>query len=240
MGYAIPEGLVEERVPSPGVSARIPASTRIYEDLRNRIINFELPPGHTLSRPDLAQHYQVSQTPVREALLRLEADGLVETYPQSRTVVSRIDISEIHEAHFLRVATETEVVRHLAETPDAPAVTKARSILKMQQALIGDLDSMGMFHRLDETFHQTMFAGVGQLGLHDLVKTKCGHMVRARRLDLPREGKMQHILEEHEDILAAIEKGDPDLAMAMLRKHLTGTITRMMGLKQEHPDYFKD
>jgi DNA-binding GntR family transcriptional regulator len=85
-----------------------------------------------------------------------------------------------------------------------------------------------------------MFAGVGQLGLHDLVKTKCGHMVRARRLDLPREGKMQHILEEHEDILAAIEKGDPDLAMAMLRKHLTGTITRMMGLKQEHPDYFKD
>lgn len=86
---------------------RVSASGRIYDDLRQRILSLELPPGTNLLRTELAAKYQVSQTPLRDALQRLEQDGLVQIFPQSRTMVTRIDIPLIHEAYFLRTALET-------------------------------------------------------------------------------------------------------------------------------------
>lgn len=64
----------------------------------------------------------------------LKQEGQVRIYPRSRTVVTRIDIPQIYEAHFLRVALETEVCRRLSADPDPAAVTRARSIIKMQEA----------------------------------------------------------------------------------------------------------
>ena len=116
------------------------ASTRIYTDLRDRIVRLELPPDTTLDRSELAEQYGVSQSPVREAMLRLEQDGLVRSFPQSRTVVTRIDVSRIREEHFLRVAVESEVVRQLAESADPSVVTKLKGLLRLQAALVGDVE----------------------------------------------------------------------------------------------------
>src|SRR3546814_18038529 len=66
-------------------SDSLPASQRIYDDLRSRIVSLELPPGTTRSRGALAKHYDVSLTPIREAMQRLEQDGLMRTFPQSKT-----------------------------------------------------------------------------------------------------------------------------------------------------------
>jgi DNA-binding GntR family transcriptional regulator len=77
----------------------------------------------------LTATYEVSQAPIREAMQLLKQEGLVRIYPRSRTVVTRIDM-----AHFLRVALETEVCRRLSADPDPAAVTRARSIIKMQEA----------------------------------------------------------------------------------------------------------
>lgn len=94
----------------------------------------QLPPDTTLSRTELTATYEVSQAPIREAMQLLKQEGQVRIYPRSRTVVTRIDIPQIYEAHFLRVALETEVCRRLSADPDPAAVTRARSIIKMQQA----------------------------------------------------------------------------------------------------------
>ena len=92
--------------PQPDL-AGLAAPDRVYSELRARILAFDLPPGTTLSRADLAEAHGVSQSPIREALQRLRDEGLVLIYPQSRTVVSRIDMRQLFETQFLRVAVET-------------------------------------------------------------------------------------------------------------------------------------
>ena len=221
----------------PGESTT--AAQRVYDDLRKRIVSMALPPGSTLSRVDLAKTYDVSLTPLREAMQRLEQDGLIRIFPQSKTVVTKIDVAQLYESHFLRVAVETEVARRLAASADPVTVKKARAILTMQETLVGNLEEIGLFNELDEAFHQTLFAGVGQLNLHAMLKAKAGHLTRARRLDLPKKGKFRSVMRGHWAILKAIEAGDPQAAQDATRDHLAGTVGRIEALQQEYPDYFK-
>lgn len=216
-----------------------PASQRVYDDLRERIVSLELPPGTTLSRTDLARRYDVSLTPIREAMQRLEQDGLIRIFPQSKTVVTKIDVAQLYEVHFLRVAVEAEVARRLAEQPDAALLKKARAILTMQETLVGNLEEIGLFNELDEAYHQTLFAGVGQLNLHAMLRAKAGHLSRVRRLDLPKEGKMRTIMKGHWAVLEAIQAGNPQAAQEAMREHLAGSVKRIEGMQRDHPDYFK-
>lgn len=215
-----------------------PVSQRIYDDLRERIVRLELPPGTTLSRTELARRYDVSLTPIREVMQRLEHDGLIRIFPQSRTVVTKIDVAQLYEVHFLRVAVECEVARRLAESPDSVHSKKARAILTMQETLVGNLEEIDLFNDLDEAFHQTLFAGVGQLNLHAMLKAKAGHLSRVRRLDLPKAGKMRSIMKAHWAVLEAIEAGNPLAAQAAMREHLAGSVKRIEEMHREHPDYF--
>jgi len=215
------------------------AAARVYEDLRARIISFDLPPDAQLSRAELAAEYEVSQTPIREALQRLEQDGLVRIYPQSRTVVSKIDIGQLYEAHFLRVAVECEVVRRLAESGDPGGLDKARAILAMQETLAGKLDQIALFNELDEAFHLALLTAAGQGNLYYLLRAKAGHLARARRLDLPRAGKMLDILARHREIVEAIASGSGNAAAEAMRAHLGGTVANIETLRDENPAFFR-
>lgn len=214
------------------------AVTRVYEELRRRIVSLELAPDTTLSRVELAEEYGVSQTPVREAMQRLDQEGLVKVYPQSRTVVSRINTQELHENQFLRVSLETEVVRRLAEQRDDTIVKRARMIIKMQESVLEDVSQIQVFNDLDREFHRTLFEGVGMQKLHQMINAKLGHLARCQRLELPRIGKMQDILKGHRAIIDGIAEGAPESAVAAMRKHLTGTILSIDSLRKDYPDYF--
>ncbi|GHG23715.1 GntR family transcriptional regulator [Paracoccus aerius] len=211
---------------------------RVYESLRKRIITLELPPDTTLSRTDLTETYGVSQTPIREALQLLKQEGLVHIFPQSKTVVTRIDVPQTYEAHFLRVALETEVCRRLATEAPADVLTRARSIIRMQEAIAEDTSQIAVFQELDELFHQTLFAGLRQSGLHQLVRERSGHLERIRRLHLPEQGKVLNILSGHRSIVDGIASGDPDAAIAAIRGHLSQTVSRVEALREEFPQYF--
>ncbi|WP_134679051.1 GntR family transcriptional regulator [Paracoccus ravus] len=210
---------------------------RIYEDLRQRIIDFDLPPEMTLARNDLTEAYGISQTPLREALQKLHAEGLVRIYPQSRTVVTRIDIPQIYEAHFLRVALECEVARGLALASDPELVTRARSIIRMQEVVAQDPNQVSMFQELDEVFHNTLFSGLGRSPLHRLIRERSGHLERARRLHNA-QGRVSSIIAGHMAVVDAIEAGNAEAATQAMRAHLGGTISHLEALRGEYPDYF--
>lgn len=219
-------------------SPRVPTSARVYRELRERIIALDLTPDTVLARADLAEWFNVSQSPVREAIQRLENDGLVISYPQSRTVVARIDRARIREEHFLRSAVECEVVRQLAESGDPETLKKARGFLKMQEALVDDMDQVDLFKQLDEAFHEALFAGVGQSNLHRHIQARCGHLARLRTLDLPSPGKTASVLEGHRAVIDAIESGDADLAVRCMREHLSGSMRRMSQIVEENAELF--
>src|SRR5205085_784797 len=112
------------------------AAPQVFERLRSMIISLELPPGSPLSRAALASQFGVSSTPIRDALMRLEEEGLVEVFPQYATVVSRVDVRLAQQAHFLRQAIELELVRTLAIAQgQALAAELAATIARQQQHL---------------------------------------------------------------------------------------------------------
>jgi DNA-binding GntR family transcriptional regulator len=95
----------------PGTSA----VTHVYQNLRDQIINLKFEPGTPIAKNIIADRFKVSPTPVREALLRLSEENLVDIIPQSGTTVSLINIQSAQEIHFLRLSVEIEVAQVLCE-----------------------------------------------------------------------------------------------------------------------------
>jgi DNA-binding GntR family transcriptional regulator len=216
---------------------RVSVSQQIQESLRARIVSLELAPGQGLSRSEIAAHYGVSQTPVRDALMKLEEEGLLDIYPQSKTEVSRIDVDQARETQFLRLSLELEVTRRLAQKKDPSATAAARRILGLQKEALADGD-LGLFANLDRRFHASLCEAGGVGGLWALVASRSGHIDRLRNLNLPDPGKPANILHYHGLILDTIESGDTAAAETAVRDHLSGTLDAVDQIVARHPEYF--
>ena len=234
---------LKQESPDPFAGLRIdrrkPAVAQIYDPLRAMIISLAIPPGAPLARAALAERFGVSQQPVREALLKLEAEGLVDTFPQSSTRVSRIDLQSVHEAQFLRISTELEVVRILAENAAETDFFQIEMLIARQKRLLerGDIAS---FAEADREMHREMLGMAGVPGLWDVIRNRSGHLDRLRNLHLPTPGKARSVVDEHQRIYDAMTAGDPDAARAALRAHLSGTIASVAELREGYPGYLTD
>ena len=175
---------------------------------------------------------------MRDALLQLAQEGLVDIFPQHATLVSRIDIPSATQAHFLRSAIELEVVRTLALAPaDDTAVLRAKltAQIDLQAALaIADTEE---FIASDQAFPRLLYEAAGAPDLHELVRRRSGHLDRLRRLDLPSPGKAERVVRDHRAIMAALAARDPEAAQAAMRTHLSGTLGRIEDIRARHPDY---
>ncbi len=215
------------------------AAPQVFERLRGMIISLELPPGSPLSRAALAEQFGVSSTPIRDALMRLEEEGLVDVFPQYATVVSRVDVRLAQQAHFLRQAVELEIVRGLAIGRDAAVAADLNRTIALQQqfAKAGDFEK---FMAADNEFHAQLYAAADKQDIWALVKSRSGHIDRLRRLHLPSPGKAQDIVRHHKLIAKAIDAGEPEEAQKHLRTHLSGTLSELAQIRARHPEYLSD
>lgn len=210
----------------------------MLETLREDIISLRLKPGQVLSRQALMLRFGLSSTPVRDALLRLKEEGLVDIFPQHATLVSPIDVDLARQAQFLRRSLEAECVRQLAGKPDPALVMRLESLLRQQRAFdqIGELEA---FHDADLAFHKAMYDAAGVIELWHLMRRRCGHIDRLRRLHLPVEGKRQQVLRDHRDILDAIAAGNVAAADRAARDHLSRSLAFIDTLRENNPEYFR-
>jgi len=215
------------------------AAPQVFERLRDMIVSLLLPPGSALSRAALAAQFGVSSTPIRDALMRLEEEGLVDVFPQHATVVSRIDVRLAQQAHFLRQALELEIVKALALEHVGALMDELNGTIALQQkfARAGDFEK---FMAADNDFHAQLYAATGNRALWDLVRSRSGHIDRLRRLHLPSPGKAQDILRHHKLIVTAISANQPDDAQRHLRKHLSGTLGYLAEIRARFPEYLSE
>ena len=180
------------------------AAPQVFDRLREAIVSLVLPPGTALSRVAIAAQFGLSQTPIRDALMRLREEDLVDVFPQHATVVSRIDVKLAQQAHFLRQAVELEIVRALALARDEQLVGELdRAVTQQQQfANAGDF---AKFMAADNEFHRQLYAATDKHELWVLIRSRSGHIDRLRRLHLPTPGKAQDIVRRHRMIVKAIE-----------------------------------
>jgi DNA-binding GntR family transcriptional regulator len=194
-------------------------------------------PGTPLSEKDLVESLGVSRTPVREALLKLADDGLVEVYPQSGTFVSPISTSEVLDSQFVREALETTAVANAIERITASDVEQLRENLAQQRALhrAGQLDQ---FIVVDEAFHASIFRIAGHEAVWTVVTNAKHQMDRVRHLTIKQPRKPGAVITEHAEVVNGLERGDAAAAVAAMRTHLRGVFRSIELLAAENPDYF--
>lgn len=220
-----------------GKLRRITTAGAIYERLHTDILSLRMPPGMPLQEKRIAEDFGVSRTPVREALLRLSEGGLVDIYPQSGTIVSRVPVSAIPEAVVVRKALEGTTVETAALTATAADIARLDAIIARQQAhaAAGNASS---FHEEDEAFHEAITQISGYPGIWGILKTVKVQIDRARRLSLPALGRMGNVVQEHMGIRDAITAHDPIAARAAMIHHLSAVIPDVDELRSRYPDYF--
>ena len=213
------------------------AAIQVYEFLREDIVTMVLRPGTVLPRNELSAHFNLSVTPIRDALMRLEEEGLVDIFPQHATRVRGINIDSARQAHFLRLALELEIVRELATARDPKLLATLRQLVNQQRSALENKDLDG-FSRADHAFHQQLYTAANADELWRLMRGRSGNMDRLRRLHLPLNGKADAILQDHAAIAEAIGAGDTARAEACLRRHLSGTLSELMALRDQYPGYW--
>ena len=198
----------------------------------------EFKPGQPLSEKELSLRYGVSRTPVREALLQLEDESLVEIYPQAGTFVSRISVHGVTEAQFIREALECAALRAAVGHLGPADVKRLETNLDRQRDAHAAHD-VDTFYILDEAFHQAIVEHSGYPGVWRFAQRAKVHLNRARRLSLPAVSTIGALIDQHATILEHIANNDVASAEQALQTHLRMVLHDLPALQREYPDYFE-
>ena len=215
------------------------AGLAVYDALREAIVTAELEPGQQVSENEIADKLGVSRTPVREALARLRDDQLVQIVPQLGTFVSRISVSGVDDAQFLREALECSAVRLAAERADKGDVAELDVLIARQESARDAADA-NAFYILDDQLHSTLCEMSGRPIAWTIVARANGHLNRVRRLSLADARYIAEMIEEHKAVVEAVGRGEPDAAEDALRHHLRMVLSDLPNIRTNHPEYFED
>nr|WP_245986788.1 GntR family transcriptional regulator [Azospirillum thermophilum] len=213
------------------------AAASIYRDLRTEILSLQRKPGEAIVEKQIAESYGVSRTPVREAVLKLADEGLIEIFPQSGTIVSRIPVATLPEAIAIRRVLEEATVRYAAERATRSQIARLRACLEEQRERETAGDREG-FHQADEAFHALLAEVSGYPGFWPVIQQVKVQVDRFRRLTLPVPGRMGKVVLEHEAIVEAVAAHDPEEAARALNIHLDDLQTAIVDAQEANPLYF--
>lgn len=206
------------------------APDRVYDAIKRLIFNNDLPPGSFVLQEDLALRLGVSRTPIREALVRLEHDGLIEVRPRRGMRVLPVSIDSMREIYQVLTALESEAARLLAEraTTGADLGALEAAIAEMDDALVAD--DLEAWAEADARFHAALVGATGNTRLIAMADMVTDQAHRVRRMTLFLRERPTRSNDDHRELIAAIARGDADAAYAIHRRHRTRNAEALIGL----------
>ncbi|PBC46867.1 GntR family transcriptional regulator [Rhodococcus sp. ACS1] len=203
-------------------------SEQVYGQLRADILNGVLSPGQSLSALDVGSRYAASRTPVRQAFLRLEAEGLVSLVDRQGARVSPISIKSVRDLFELRILLEAAAARMVAETVarDSAARQQFEEVAEALEAISEEGasdDRRDRYYELTETYDQAVIARTRNAQLARSIAELRPHTERLRNIAHSRPGRLDVSLAEHLSMCRAILSGDGAAAAAACAEHLAQT-----------------
>lgn len=191
---------------------------RAYEEIRRRILASELPPGSALSEYQLSASLQISRTPIREALRRLEGEGLVVAIAQRGTFVAEMSARDIMEIYQVREQLEALAARVAAERigQEGASILEAELI----QALASLADTPGLALAADSRLHKQLIAVTQNQRMQNILSTLDDQVHIIRSLASSSAARIHQMTAEHLEIIRAVRAGDADGAEGAMRRHL--------------------
>jgi DNA-binding GntR family transcriptional regulator len=208
-----------------------------YSILRSDIIGLRLKPGTIVSIKDLCDHFQISRSPMRDALLRLHQEGLITLLPQRGTMISKIDLARVEEERFLRLSVEKAVMELYLSHCSPDDVTQLESCLQ-EQKLSVEASDFRKFLALDEEFHDVFYKATGKLFCADIIRKASGHYKRVRLLTCVDTNITQNVLYEHHEMIAAVKSKDTHKLHSIFEHHLCRIDSEEQMLAEKYPHLF--
>ncbi|WP_160165551.1 GntR family transcriptional regulator [Conexibacter woesei] len=218
---------------APELRNRRTSSDYIADALRNAINGGQLEDGAILNQVELAEHFGVSRVPVREAIRRLEAEGLVEAAAHRRAVVRGLSLARIAEVYELRALLEGHLVAQAAPHVDSATIGR---LIAINDEMSGASDR-ARWLELNTAFHATLYAPADRetaLELVDTLRNRGERYVqmwsRGRGLE-----RTSRVTNEHAAIVRLVEQGDADGARRAMVEHIEHTRDAVLTLYREPP-----
>jgi DNA-binding GntR family transcriptional regulator len=226
---------IAESLPADAPDAgplRQKSTDRVYEALRRKVIDSELAPGSQVLEQELAMMLGVSRTPLREALVRLENEGLLEIIPRHGVRIIPMSVADMKEIYQVLVSLESAAAAALAsQPPSEAALDELDAIYEQMDALLkaGDVTAWAME---DERFHLKIVELAGNRRLREIVSNCWDQAHRARMFTLRLQTHPQpaQSMKEHRQIVSALRKRDAAKAESLLRSHRERGLTRQIDI----------
>ncbi|MDQ7850045.1 MAG: GntR family transcriptional regulator [Armatimonadota bacterium] len=190
----------------------------VYRTLRDAIVRGVLPEGYRLQDRVLANALQVSRTPVREAMQRLESEGFVETTARQGVVVSSITAQDVEDIYVIRIALEGVAARLAAQRASSAEIELLARLNDQFAAAVRRRDLQAITS-LNREFHGALYQATRNRRLAALLNTLHDSVQRFRRSTLSVPERAEASVAEHEELIQAIRARDADRAEALARAH---------------------
>jgi DNA-binding GntR family transcriptional regulator len=194
----------------------------VYDQLRSSIINGDFPAGSRLVAEHLSKQFGVSSTPVREALHRLEAEGLVKVTPHHGIEVSQLSVDEVIEIYHIRGALESLAARMAIKNLTADDFKQMNQLLdRMDES--ASLQNSDQVLEVNRKFHALIWQAAQSPRLFDLLENFYDSSQRFRIASIKVPGRLTQICREHRQIAEALQIKDADKATKYTLEHYEGT-----------------
>lgn len=212
----------------------LPMPERVYRQLRGRILDGTLEPGRLLRQEEIARSFNVSRVPVREAMGRLEVDGLIVLRPRRGYAVVRLEQEEIVEIFELRVVIEEHAAMVAARARTPADVLEVEALVERMEAVARRGGDYGAeWARLNRDFHSRLVASGRRRRLSNVVDTLRDTVETYVRTEMRLTGDVRNALAEHREMLEAFRAGDATGLALLSRRHVEGTARRLIdGLRR--------
>lgn len=192
-----------------------------YTKLRHAIVTGLLAPGERLTERELGVRMGASRTPLREAMIRLGHEGLLETLPSGGFIVASLDEGEVRELYAIRTALEGYAARLAAERGDEEAVRELRRIVVLEQNNLDPPLDLRLLEELNSLFHRALYAASGMNRMADAIEGYRQQAVTHRIYDIYTHDEVRRGVNQHAELLEAVAARDADLAEALMRNHIS-------------------
>ena len=210
----------------------------VYYSLRKNIITLNLKPGEPLNIKTISEKLNVSRTPVRDALIKLAKEGLVDVIPQKGTSVSKIDLKRVEEERFLRESLELRAIEIFIGIQKESDISRMRSILDIQKECVAKNDLLAL-QEYDDEFHKVFFTATEKETCWDIIQSMSGHYRRIRLISLWERPIIDKVIDQHEKILDCVLRANVEEAIAAFKDHSSRIIIEEKELTEKSPEYFK-
>jgi DNA-binding GntR family transcriptional regulator len=220
--FVFPMGIeksVVTRVSNPIPRQSLAAA--VVERLREKIISGELHEGEQLRQGTIADEFQISRIPVREALSHLAAEGLITIVANRGAVVSALSPEEIMQIFEARAVLECYMLRQAIPNFKEEDFQRAEAILKQYEKSLEEESNIKSWGQLNWNFHSALYAPAHRPAIMSFLKTLNNNCERYTRLHLDYIRKSPQAVEAHRQLLDICKTRDPEFASAALWKHIT-------------------